>query len=55
MMWLAMARFMAASLPGHGASHQSAWVAVLDRRVSTTISLAPRCLASMTRWACGLK
>ena len=55
MRWLATARLMAASLPGCGDSQWSAWLAVLDSRVSTTITLAPFCLASVIRWACGLK
>ncbi len=51
MMWRAMARLMAASLPGWGDSHQSAWVAVFDRRVSNTMTLAPLARASVMRWA----
>ena len=50
-----MASSSAASEPGHGASQKSAIDAVLDRRESITATLAPRCLASMIRWACGLK
>ena len=51
----AMDRKMAASEPGYGDSQWSAWVAVLERRVSRTTSFAPPALASMMRWACGLK
>ncbi len=50
-----MASRIAGSDPGYGASQWSAWVAVFDSRVSNTISFAPLSLASMTRWACGLK
>jgi len=46
---------IAASLPGCGESQWSAWVAVLERRVSSTITLAPFARASMMRCACGLK
>ena len=42
MMWLATARLIAASLPGTGESQWSACVAVLDSRVSSTITFAPR-------------
>ncbi len=42
-------------MPGHGESHQSAIEAVLERRVSTTQTLAPRFFPSMIRWAWGLK
>ena len=50
-----MARRTAASDPGHGESHQSAMDAVLLSRVSRTQTWAPRILASMIRWAWGLK
>jgi hypothetical protein len=50
-----MASRIAGSEPGHGDSQWSAWVAVLDRRVSSTTSFAPACRASMIRWAWGLK
>ncbi len=54
-MCCATARLIAASLPGCGESQKSAWLAVLDRRVSSTISFAPLARASVMRWACGLK
>ena len=44
-----------ASDPGHGESHRSAWVAVLDIRVSKTMSFAPAIFPSMIRCAWGLK
>ncbi len=50
-----MARKMAASVPGHGDSQLSDIDAVLERRGSMVASLAPACLPSMIRWACGLK
>ena len=50
-----MASRIAASVPGHGASHQSAIDAVFDSRVSMTQTFAPRILPSMMRCACGLK
>ncbi len=50
-----MARRMAGSLPGQGASQWSAWVAVFESRTSRTTSLAPFFLPSMTRCAWGLK
>ena len=52
---LATARLMAASLPGTGDSQWSAWVAVLDSLVSSTITFAPRDRAVDIRCACGLK
>jgi hypothetical protein len=55
MRWCATASMIAASEPGKGESQWSAWVAVFDSRVSRTMSLAPLALASMIRWACGLK
>ena len=50
-----MARRSAASVPGHGDSHQSAIDAVLLSRVSIAQIFAPRFFPSMIRWACGLK
>ena len=50
-----MARRIAGSLPGQGASQWSAWVAVFERRTSSTTSFAPFFFPSMTRCACGLK
>ena len=50
-----IARSIAASVPGHGDSHQSAIDAVLLRRVSIAQTLAPRFFPSMIRWAWGLK
>ena len=46
-----MARSTAASVPGCGASHESAHEAVFESLGSTTISLAPAFLASMIRCA----
>ncbi len=55
MRWFAIDSRIAASEPGQEDSQKSAWVAVLDRRVSNTMSLAPFCFPSITRCACGLK
>jgi len=52
---LATARKMAASVPGYGETQWSAWVAVLDSRVSNTMSFAPFFFPSMIRCAWGLK
>jgi hypothetical protein len=51
----AKASSSSASVPGHGASHQSAIEAVFDKRTSITQIFAPFILPSMMRCACGLK
>ena len=51
----AIASSITGSVPGHGANQKSALAPVFDRRGSTQITVAPLALASMIRWACGLK
>ena len=46
---------LGAMLGPRKATQKSACVAVFDSRVSNTMSFAPRCFASMTRCAWGLK
>ena len=43
------------SVPGQVGSQWSALAPVLDRRGSQTMTVAPLALASMIRWAWGLK
>ena len=50
-----MASSRKASVPGHAENQWSALEAVLDRRGSTQMTVAPFCCPSMIRWAWGLK
>ncbi len=54
-MIFAIASRTAGSEPGRVGSQWSAMAAVLERRGSMTMSLAPWILPSMILWACGLK